>query len=405
MFHTVVSKDLYINRTDKKVHIHHRIWALCAILSFFALVMLSRQATAIDTTTSGEQHLITVYDQGDEKTFITNKSTIGAALREQNIAIEEVDAVEPATTTKLDAGSYTVNVYRARSVIVEDNGVKTQILTAEQSPKKIVEKTGSVLYSEDKAEFHLANSPLTEGGAGLRLAVDRAPVVNLMQYGKPVQVRTWAKTVGDLLKEKGIVLGTQDGQSVPSSTPVTNQMNLAVWRNGKQTITVEEAIDKPIEEVKNADKDKGFREVQTPGVDGKKNVTYEIDMQNGKEVSRKVIASVTILEPVKEVVIVGTKVAVPVYSGSHADWMTAAGISAADFGYVEKLIQKESGWNPSAVNSYSGACGLVQALPCSKLGPNWNDPVVALTWGQNYVASRYGGWAGAWAHSQSVGWY
>ena len=400
-----MSTDIYTNRIGKKVHIRYGIWALCVILSMFALIMLSRQAVAADISTSGEQRLVTVYDQDEEKTFITNKSTIGAALREQNITIDEVDAVEPAVSTKLEAGSYTVNVYRARSVIVEDGNIKTQVLTAEQSPKKIFEKTGSTLYKEDRTQFHLASSPLAEGGAGLRLTVERAPVVNFVQYGKPVEVRTWAKTVGELLKEKGIVHGKQDGQSVPSNTPITSHMNLAVWRNGKQTVTVEEAIAKPTEEVKDADKEKGFREVRTVGTDGKKNVTYEIDMQNGKEVARKEIASVTTLEPVKEVVVIGTKVIVPVYSGSHADWMTAAGFSAAHFGYVEKLIQKESGWNPNAMNSSSGACGLVQALPCSKLGPNWNDPVVALMWGQGYVNGRYGGWAGAWAHSQNTGWY
>ncbi len=306
MLHTVVSTE-YTNRILQRARLHYRIWALCAVLAIFALVMLSRQVTAIDVASSADQHLLTVYDQGDEKTFITNKTTIGAALREQNIAIEEVDAVEPAVTTKLEAKSYTVNVYRARSVIVEDNGVKTQVLTAEQSPKKILAKTGAVLYNEDKTEFQLASSPLAEGGAGLRLAVKRAPVVNFVQYGKPVEIRTWARTVGELLKEKGIVLGAQDGQSLPNHTPITHNMNLAVWRDGKQTMTQEEVVARPTEEIKDADKEYGSREVRTQGSDGKKTVTYEIEMKNGQEVSRKAIASVTTVEPVKQVIVIGTR--------------------------------------------------------------------------------------------------
>ncbi|WP_459076896.1 aggregation-promoting factor C-terminal-like domain-containing protein [Arthrobacter burdickii] len=75
--------------------------------------------------------------------------------------------------------------------------------------------------------------------------------------------------------------------------------------------------------------------------------------------------------------------------------MTAAGIDPANFGYVEFIVAKESGWNPSAVNPTSGACGLGQQLPCGKWAGAWNDPVAALVAMDSYVSSRYGGWAGA----------
>lgn len=84
--------------------------------------------------------------------------------------------------------------------------------------------------------------------------------------------------------------------------------------------------------------------------------------------------------------------------------MRAAGVAEADFSYVEFIIQHESGWNPSARNGSEGACGLVQALPCSKLGSNWQDPIVALKWGNSYV-SRYGGWAGAYTFWVQHRWY
>lgn len=62
----------------------------------------------------------------------------------------------------------------------------------------------------------------------------------------------------------------------------------------------------------------------------------------------------------------------PVISGNKQDWMRAAGIPEAEWAYVDYIVSHESGWRPDAVNSSSGACGLVQALPCSKLGPNWS---------------------------------
>lgn len=86
-------------------------------------------------------------------------------------------------------------------------------------------------------------------------------------------------------------------------------------------------------------------------------------------------------------------------SGSKADWMRAAGISDADFGYVDYIISHESGWNYHAVNRSSGAYGLPQSLPAGKLasaGADWRDnPVTQLRWANNYAVGRYGSWEDA----------
>ncbi|MGI8394122.1 transglycosylase SLT domain-containing protein [Leucobacter sp. W1038] len=92
--------------------------------------------------------------------------------------------------------------------------------------------------------------------------------------------------------------------------------------------------------------------------------------------------------------------------GSPAEWMAAAGIPQADWGYVDFIVSRESGWNPNATNSSSGACGLVQALPCSKVpGGNGYDPVANLTWANGYAIGRYGSWAGAHAFWTSNHWW
>lgn len=90
------------------------------------------------------------------------------------------------------------------------------------------------------------------------------------------------------------------------------------------------------------------------------------------------------------------KPAIEYSNSSHDSWMQAAGISSSDYKTVEQLIDSESSWNPNSINKSSGACGLTQALPCSKLGNNWNDPVIALKWGDQYVKDRYGSWIAAW---------
>lgn len=87
----------------------------------------------------------------------------------------------------------------------------------------------------------------------------------------------------------------------------------------------------------------------------------------------------------------------PYYTGggAPAEWMAAAGIASGDWGYVDYVVSRESGWNPNATNSGSGACGLVQALPCSKVPGNGYDPVDNLRWANGYATGRYGSWAGA----------
>lgn len=81
-------------------------------------------------------------------------------------------------------------------------------------------------------------------------------------------------------------------------------------------------------------------------------------------------------------------------SGGCAEWMAQAGIPQT--ASTNKLILKESGCNPRAVNPTSGACGIPQAWPCSKLPNGVNtDPVTQLRWMDNYVKTRYGSWDNA----------
>ena len=90
--------------------------------------------------------------------------------------------------------------------------------------------------------------------------------------------------------------------------------------------------------------------------------------------------------------------------GAPAEWMAAAGIAAGDWGYVDAIVSRESGWNPNATNRSSGACGLVQVYPCSKLA-NAYDPVVNLRWANGYATGRYGSWAGAVAFWNNNHWW
>ena len=82
---------------------------------------------------------------------------------------------------------------------------------------------------------------------------------------------------------------------------------------------------------------------------------------------------------------------------------------AYQFPYLNKLWKRESGWNVHAENPYSGAYGIPQAMPGSKMasaGPNWqNNARTQIRWGLRYIRQRYNSPRRAWLHSQSYGWY
>ncbi|MFE7561558.1 transglycosylase SLT domain-containing protein [Kitasatospora sp. NPDC057500] len=81
----------------------------------------------------------------------------------------------------------------------------------------------------------------------------------------------------------------------------------------------------------------------------------------------------------------------------------------AQFQCFSQIVKRESGWNYTATNKSSGAYGLVQALPGSKMasaGADWRtNPATQIKWGLNYMNSRYGSPCGAWSFWQSHHWY
>ena len=85
------------------------------------------------------------------------------------------------------------------------------------------------------------------------------------------------------------------------------------------------------------------------------------------------------------------------------------GFAESQFGCLDSLWERESHWNPLAQNSSSGAYGIPQSLPGTKMATvaaDWRtNPVTQIRWGLGYIEDRYGSPCGAWGHSQSHGWY
>lgn len=288
-----------VRRTTTKQKLNIVVFACLLLVSYF---MIAKVAFA----QGAAERLITIYDRGEQKSFITKEKTLVDALKQEAIELDVHDLIEPELSEELVAPEYKVNIYRARPVTVIDGDVRIAVMSPYQTPGGIVKDADITFYSEDKATISQSTNVLADG-AGLQLVIDRATVLQLDLYGKAIEARTQAVTVGAMLQEKGVALGAIDRVSLPLDTAITSGMKVRVWREGKQTITVDEPLPFSDEKVYDADRPLGYREVTSVGAPGVKAVTYEVEIKDGQEVARKEIASVATKQPVKQTLTIGIK--------------------------------------------------------------------------------------------------
>lgn len=314
-----------------------------AILTLVGGLFFVNQAladTAKPVAKAGER-LVNIYDRGVEKTIVTKARTVREALKLAKISIDErQDVVEPGLDSEMVAEKYNVNIFRARPITIVDGNKRLKITTAEQTPALIAKAAGLEVFTEDKTTLGKGDNIVVDG-ADTVMKVERASVVNFVLYGKESVVRTHAKTVDELLNDKNITLQKDDTLSVDRSARIVPGMKIELWRNGKQTVTVEEDVKFQTEKVQDANRDLGYREVKQAGENGKKNVTYEIEMKNGVEVSRKEIASVVTKESKKQIEIVGAKSS-NTFSGSFSEALA-------------RLRSCEGSYTSNTGNGYYGA--------------------------------------------------
>ncbi|MDG9703070.1 transglycosylase SLT domain-containing protein [Streptomyces sp. DH37] len=97
------------------------------------------------------------------------------------------------------------------------------------------------------------------------------------------------------------------------------------------------------------------------------------------------------------------------YTVAQVKAMAQQIVGAGQFQCFSSIVERESGWNYKAQNPSSGAYGLVQALPGSKMasaGADWQtNPATQIKWGLNYMNDRYGSPCGAWEFWQANHWY
>ena len=324
---------------------YHRLVTLrvacIAVVLLAAMIGLTHSVgAASDKPVPRGQHVITIYDQGQKRVVLTKSHTVRDTLKQADVTLSDHDKVEPSLDTEYAAQQYTVNIYRARPVMIVDGMKREQVLSPYSSPRDIAKHAGLALHDEDKLTLTQSEDVLADG-VGSKLLVDRATTVNLVLYGKRTTVYTHTATVADLLKEKSVTLATDDTVSVAQETAISEGMTVEIWRNGVQTVNEDQDVEFGTEQIQDGDQPVGYKQVRTPGVKGKKTVTYEVTMKNGQEVARKEIQSVVTQQPQKEVVVVGAKI----------DSTANGGFAGA----LSQLRSCEGSYTSNTGNGYYGA--------------------------------------------------
>lgn len=354
---------------------------------------------------------------GQFRTIWSTSSSADAILAGTNGLGSTVSLAADRSTQR---GELVPLVSRQRSVNVNIDGESQTLDVAPgQDARTVLEKTGITLTALDRV--HVA----TEDNGALTL--------NVMRVERGVVTQ---KVATQFTETEHPSADLFVGESQVTTRGATGEMNMTVWeeRSGGEvvhSVPVSSSVEKePTVQIRSI----GTKEV-TPealiaaGIDPKATLEEKTEDDGTQSIRfRAPIGTISTPEEIAQYVANSSNPAlsaaalaaaqsanVPLsYSGEDpkaiAQGMVAArGWSDSEFQCLVTLWQRESGWNPYASNASSGAYGIPQALPGSKMasaGADWQtNPVTQITWGLGYIAGRYSTPCAALGHSNSVGWY
>lgn len=285
--------------------------------------------------------------------------------------------------------------------ITLSNGCEMNVVTSKTKVADILDEKHIILLPEEKVT---PDENTTIGANGEIVITEKTAQEEVAEL---VSNETEATTTEENANELSMEMISQ------AYNPITEKTIVEVQSIPFETVT------KNVANGASETKDQVLQE----GREGKKEVTYRVKYQNDVEIERTEVSSVVLEEPVNKIVQVRAKQTTSrsssgrtYISGSVAEYQayararcSAYGWSTADFNCLVALWNKESKWNPNAYNSGSGAYGIPQALPASKMATAGTDYrtnyKTQINWGLSYISSIYGSPSAAWSHSKSKGGY
>ncbi len=220
--------------------------------------------------------------------------------------------------------------------------------SSQTTPFEIAANLGAKPYLEDKfSAFPSINMQM-----GSKITLYRAPSFTIFDGKRETDVRSWQKTVGDVLDEANILeLGQDDKIDFAVDTKAESGMTIRITRVAVTQVKEKKAIDFQI--IKKEDKtlDQGKTRIDQAGQKGELTLTYEVRREDGVQVSKTLLKTETTKQAINQLLIIGTK---PVITGwcKYNDLVLDASINNnIDPNKICALMKKESNGHPDSVNN------------------------------------------------------
>lgn len=208
------------------------------------------------------------------------------------------------------------------TIVVDGNEVK--VTTFKGTVNDLLQDEGVELTEKDKVQPALEDR-LSEGE---RIVIKKAVEVNLTAMNKELVILTAEETVGDMLEAENEALEAQGIEFNEDIDEVEPKLDTKVQKNLQvKLVKVEEVKEVATETIEfdtvteeDNDLDISVEEIRQEGAPGEKEITYRVTKKDGKEISREVIGSKVVKEPVNKIIAQGTRKTFASRSGEQLDY-------------------------------------------------------------------------------------
>jgi uncharacterized protein YabE (DUF348 family) len=270
---------------------------LAVIFTSFIVLIAASGFTMYETT----KKTVALSLDGQEKIISTHANTVQGILDDLDISLHSEDYVSPAKDTKVKDQLKVVWKPAKQVQVVTDTGKKKVWTTADTVAQLLTEQ--NVAINEYDKVYPRSDSKIKKG---MEVRVEKAFPLSLIVGGNEEKVWSTSTTVADFLVQQGITLNQLDRVEPQDEEIVKENDVINVIRVEKVTDVVEEPVDFAVVTQKDASLENGTEKVLKEGQKGLLSKTFEVILENGKEVVRNLISETTVSPKQDKVVAVGT---------------------------------------------------------------------------------------------------
>ena len=247
---------------------------------------------------------VTLYVNGKEQKVRTHANTVAELLKEQNIELKQGDFISISPQEKI-VDRLTVKWEASKPIVLVVDGVEKKLRTTAKTVKDVLYVQQVELGEHDEV-LPGVDEKVKEN---MKIVVNKAFPITLNDGGKQQQVWSTSTTVADFLAKQHITLRELDRVQPTLNEKIQSDTKINIVRVEKVTDVVEEPVNFVVVKKKDAQLEKGKQKVISEGEKGIVAKQYEVILENGKEVSRKLLKTETIKPSKNRIVAVGTKAA------------------------------------------------------------------------------------------------